>query len=198
MSEGTTVLIQQCLDRLEGGGERARGELIEAAGQRLARLAGKMFRAETRLRRWEDSGDVLHNAVLRLLHRLRNVTPATPRDFFHLAAGEIRRALIDLVRHHFGPRGPATRHDSNGWSESFDHPDGEQCPGDLAQWREFHERVGELPDDDRQAFELVWYQGLSYVEAAGVLGVSARTVTRRWQAACLKLQSSIDAGLPPF
>ena len=201
MTDGTTLFIQRCLDRLKGGDEAARGELINAAAGRLTRLAGKMFRAERRLRRWEDTSDVLQNAVVRLLRRLRSVTPHTPREFFHLAAGEIRRELIDLVRHHFGPRGPGSRHVTPGPGDpaaALDHPDREQNPGALAQWGEFHERVADLPDDEREAFDLVWYQGLSYVEAAELLGLSARTVTRRWQTACLKLQGSLGDRLPPF
>ena len=45
-------------------------------------------------------------------------------------------------------------------------------------------------------FDLVWYQGLQQVEAAEVLNVSARTVLRRWQAACAKLQSALKEILP--
>ena len=39
--------------------------------------------------------------------------------------------------------------------------------------------IGELPDDDREAFDLVRIQGMTQVEAAGLLGVSAVTVKRR-------------------
>ncbi len=206
MSEGTTILMQHCLDRLEAGDESACGDLINVAGERLARLAGKMFQAEDRLRRWEDSADLLQNAVLRLLRRLQNVRLATPREFFRLAAGEIRRELIDLVRHYFGPCGPGTKHETHsGWPDNEspfdpggDVPDREQCPRALVQWGELHERVDELPDSEREAFELVWYQGLSYVESAEVLGVSARTVTRRWQSACLLLESNLGEQMPPF
>jgi hypothetical protein len=111
-----------------------------------------MFRAEARLRRWEETADVLQAAMLRLLRRLRNVTPTSPRDFFRLAAGEIRRELIDLARYYFGPWGPGTNHEAQADvpSPPGDPSDAEQCPRELAEWGEFHERVGRLPDEERR------------------------------------------------
>jgi hypothetical protein len=44
--------------------------------------------------------------------------------------------------------------------------------------------------------DLNWYQGLKQNEAAAVLNVSSRTVTRRWQAACLKLHRALQGILP--
>src|SRR5438034_475530 len=59
-------------------------------------------------------------------------------------------------------------------------------PGELAAWREFHEQAGALPAQEQEAFGLLWYQGLTPAEAAALLGVSGRTVRRRWQSACRK------------
>ena len=39
--------------------------------------------------------------------------------------------------------------------------------------------IGELPEDEREAFDLVRVQGMSQAEAAQVLGVSVVTVKRR-------------------
>jgi RNA polymerase sigma-70 factor (ECF subfamily) len=205
MSEGTSLLVQRCLDRMRGGDNAVRAELLNAAGERLTRLARKMYHAEGRLRRWEDTGDVLQNAMLRLLRRLQNVTPATTREFFRLAAGEIRRELIDLARHYFGPLGLGTNYDRDAallagaeTPSAVDPPDREPGPSDLAEWSEFHERAGALPEEEREVFDRVWYQGLSYVETAAVLGVSARTVTRRWQAACVELETALGDLLPSY
>jgi RNA polymerase sigma-70 factor (ECF subfamily) len=62
------------------------------------------------LKRWEQTDDVLQNATPRLCRALRETTPPTVRDFFRLAALHVRRELIDLARHHYGPQGPAARH----------------------------------------------------------------------------------------
>ena len=39
--------------------------------------------------------------------------------------------------------------------------------------------IDELPEDEREAFDLVRVQGMTQTEAAEVLGVSAATVKRR-------------------
>jgi RNA polymerase sigma-70 factor (ECF subfamily) len=41
------------------------------------------------------------------------------------------------------------------------------------------EAIEALPDDEREAFDLVRIQGLTQVEAAEVLGVAVKTVKRR-------------------
>jgi RNA polymerase sigma-70 factor (ECF subfamily) len=197
MAEATTVYLQNCLDRLRSGDEAARQELLAAACERLRRLTRKMFQSDGRLGRWEESDDVCQNALLRLDRRLRNVTPESPREFFRLAAGEIRRELIDLARHHFGPQGAGAHHASvAGAPPDAVAGDGSHDPARLASWGEFHERAGRLPDEEREVFDLLWYQGLTQAEAAALLGVSTRTVIRRWQAACVRLHDALGGQLP--
>ena len=41
------------------------------------------------------------------------------------------------------------------------------------------EAIDDLPEDEREAFDLVRIQGMTQAEAAEVLGVSAETVKRR-------------------
>ena len=65
-------------------------------------------------------------------------------------------------------------------------------PDRLALWTEFHEQVNRLPEEQREVFDLIWYQGLSFTEAAAVLGVAARTVTRRWHSALLAVHDALD------
>jgi RNA polymerase sigma-70 factor (ECF subfamily) len=48
-----------------------------------------------------------------------------------------------------------------------------------------------LPDEEREAFELVRIQGLSYAEAAEVTGVSTKTVQRRLNRARLLLAEEL-------
>jgi RNA polymerase sigma-70 factor (ECF subfamily) len=47
------------------------------------------------------------------------------------------------------------------------------------QARRMPEAIDGLPEDEREAFDLVGIQGLTQAEAARVLGVSAMTVNRR-------------------
>jgi RNA polymerase sigma-70 factor (ECF subfamily) len=203
MSDDRTTYVQQCLIRLRQGDGAAREELLRAAGRRLAELTRAMFKGYRRLKGWEETDDVLQGALLRLHQALAAVTPATPRDFYRLATTQIRRELIDLVRHYFGPAGPGRNLDQlppEGTDAdapaALDRGDRSHEPSGLAAWTEFHRQAQALPEKEREVFELVWYQGLAFTEAAAVLGVSARTVTRRWQAANLALHQALQGWLP--
>src|SRR5690348_18406961 len=83
----------------------------------------------------------------------------------------------------------------NEWKASSDSPlAGNQGltettldPAQLAQWSEFHQKVRELPDEEREVVDLYWYQGLTQAETAHVLGIHEKAVSRRWLRARLKL-----------
>ena len=98
--EDHTTVIQGCIDRLRVGDESARAALLDCAADRLARLARKMLKGYPGVARWEQTDDVAQNALIRLDRALRAVTPPTARDFFRLAAAQVRRELIDLARHY--------------------------------------------------------------------------------------------------
>lgn len=194
MTGDDTISMQHCLDRLRAGDEAAREDLLRRACERLRRLTRALLKDYRRLKRWEETDDVFQSAVLRLYRALRQVTPESPRHFFHLATVQIRRELVDLARHYYGPAGLGARHESTAGEDAdgkarpgHEPADAAPGPGDLAAWGELHERVGSLPDEEQEVFGLLWYQGLTPAEAAGLLGVSDKTVRRRWQAACRKL-----------
>lgn len=192
MNERDSLHLQRCLERLQQGDETARKELLEGVCDRLSRLAHVMLRDYQRLRRWEETGDVVQNALIRLHRALETVRPATLRDFYRLATLEIRRELIDLVRHHFGPHGDGAHHRSG----EQDPSNASLEPSRLAAWGDFHRQVETLPEEERQVFDLVWYQGLGHTKAAQVLDVHPRTVKRRWLSACLKLHEALGGELP--
>jgi RNA polymerase sigma factor (sigma-70 family) len=52
--------------------------------------------------------------------------------------------------------------------------------------------IDELPEDEREVFDLVRIQGLTQVEAAEVLGVSTKTLQRRLNRALLILAEELD------
>src|SRR5262249_46950605 len=117
MTQHNSLYLQGCLDRLRAGEEGARNELLQAASERLDQLARVMLNDFPRLRRWEQTDDVLQNALLRLCRALGDVLPGTARDFYRLASMQIRRELIDLVRHYYGPEGPGLKHATNAGRE---------------------------------------------------------------------------------
>lgn len=86
-----TTQLQAWFDRMRAGDPAARDELLRACGGRLERLARKMLRRFPGVRRWAQTGDVLQNAVLRLLRALEQVRPASTRELFGLAAEQMRK-----------------------------------------------------------------------------------------------------------
>ncbi len=110
---GETTEFQLLLDRWAAGDVAARDRLLERAGQRLLALTRRMLRGYPHLQRWEQTDDVFQSAVLRLYRSLGDVRPESIGQFFGLATTQIRRTLIDLARHHFGPEGAAARHQSS-------------------------------------------------------------------------------------
>jgi RNA polymerase sigma-70 factor (ECF subfamily) len=203
LSNRSTV-IQGWLDRLRAGDAEARAELLQCAADRLVRLARKMLRGFPGVRRWEETDDVLQNAILRLNRALQSTAPDSARSFFNLAAVQIRRELIDLARHYEGPMGMGAHHEprvpADGSRATMPTaalaPDTND-PARLSDWTEFHRQVEHLPDEEREVFDLLWYQGLTQGEAAEVVGVSEKTINRRWMAARVRL-ATILAGQLPF
>jgi RNA polymerase sigma-70 factor (ECF subfamily) len=206
-STNQTMEIQRWLDRLQEGDESARQELIACACERLERLTRKMLRGWERVHRWEQTDDVMQNASMRLYRSLSETKPASVVDFFRLAALHIRRELYDLAKHYYGPRGAGAHHATAAWKRSPDESDvvdawepatGGEDPVQLAAWAEFHAGVEQLPEEEREVFDLLWYQELSQAEVAQLLGVSERTVKRRWAAARLRLHKVLGGTLPGY
>jgi RNA polymerase sigma factor (sigma-70 family) len=187
-----TTLLHNWLKAMQGGDLSAREELLRCVGDRLERLARKMLRDFPRVRRWADTGDVLQNAVIRLLRSLQEVQPASVREFFGLAAEQIRRELLDLARHFHGPLGDGANLQSHGPQAdsrpAFDPADSAEDADDLAKWCAFHEAVANLPTEEREVVGLIFYHGWTQIEVAELFQVAERTVRRWWVSAQLKLQ----------
>jgi len=203
MPESESLIVQRCLDRVRVGEVAAWDDLLSVASRRLERLARHMLRDYPGVRRWEQTGDVAQGAAIRLQRAFRAVVPASPKDFFRLAALQIRRELIDLTRHHFGPHGDAAHHvsDHPALGPASNHPpatpaDETHDPAVLALWTEFHQQVDSLPAEEREVFDLLWYQGLTQPEAAELLGIPLRTLKYRWRAARLRLTEMLGGRMP--
>jgi RNA polymerase sigma-70 factor (ECF subfamily) len=178
---------QACLDRLATGDPSARDDLVRATWDRLlARVRGLLTRYPG-VRRWEESSDVLQNVWIRLERALAQVRPATTGEFLGLAVTNIRRELIDLARHYFGPQGVGANHATPPVPADGPEGRGRDDPITLAQWAELQEQVDRLPDDEREVVNLHSYYGMSQPEVARQLGVSLKTVVRRWTAARVRL-----------
>lgn len=196
----TTSVLNDLLARAKAGDENARNELIRRCSNRLELLTRKMLRNYPSVRRWEETGDVFQNAAVRLVRALNAVTPTNTREFFGLAAEQIRRELIDLARHYRGPMGhgrnlldPLTP-DLSGGRAAFDPP--APVADDLDRWTALHEAVTKLPAEEREVFMLSFYHGWTQPEIATLFQVDERTIRRRWQAASVRLGEMLGGKLP--
>lgn len=192
-----TTIIQGLLDRLATGDESAKDELIKHSMERLRRLARKMLRENPAVRRWDETDDVFQNALIRLNRALQTERPESTRRFVGLAATQIRRELIDLWRHHYGPQGDGAHHASDpgqadslgGASPMYDQGAVDTAPNEIASedMERFHAAVGQLPEEVREVFEKSFYLDMTQDDIAKDIGVSTKTIKRRWREAKLEL-----------
>jgi RNA polymerase sigma-70 factor (ECF subfamily) len=177
--EHTTTAVQRYLDELAGDTpvEPVVRALLDRAVRRLHQLcATLLYQSYPRLARPPlnlQVDEMLSAVVERLLKALRQARPSDVRQFFALACQHMRWELNDLARRL--DEQPSAVELNEGMlpvpvsSASGLSPDGHRI---LAA-------IDRLPEDEREAFDLVRIQGLTQTEAARVLGVSAMTVKRR-------------------
>lgn len=188
---------------------KVRNARLEFAQERLQKLTRAMLAGYPKLRRWEQTDDVLQKALLRLNRALSEVEVDSLSHFLNLAALQIRRELVDLARYYYGQYGLGANHHTDGkpadeaggaLHRTSAGPEGACAasngsrvdgPGDLEDWELFHAAVQELPLEEREVFDLVYYQGLKQHVAAELLQLPLRTFKRRLQQAKIHLQSRL-------
>jgi RNA polymerase sigma-70 factor (ECF subfamily) len=177
--EHTTAVVQRYLDELAGDSpaEPIVRALLDRAVRRLHQLCATLLhRGYPRLAQppLNVQADELLGAVTeRLLKALREARPRTVRQLFALANQHMRWELNDLARRlDHQPAAVELREEivpSPVTSGSGLSPDGLRML----------QAIDELPEDEREAFDLVRIRGLTQAEAAELLGVAAVTVKRR-------------------
>jgi RNA polymerase sigma-70 factor (ECF subfamily) len=186
LSDETVLEMQSALDSANRGDQVAFAELLGRFETRFRDLARRMLSSYPKLRRWEQTDDIFQQSMVRLHRSLAGAMPASVSEFVGLSATQIRRTLIDLGRHYFGPHGWGQQHQTEGGGRAADDAGGaversrgQQTSFSLEEWTEFHEAIEGLPQEARQTFELIWYAGLRQTEAADLLNISRRTLIRR-------------------
>ena len=196
--EPTTAAIQRYLDALQGdaAAEPLIRDLLERAARRLRVLCATLLaRSYPRLTRPPlnlETDELLDGVVAGLLAALRKVRPKTVRQFFALANQHMRWQLNDLARR-LDERPQAAALAESGVAALPDSGD----TGLGQDARRMLQAIDGLPEDEREAFELVGIQGLTYAEAAGVVEVSEKTVQRRLNRARLLLAERLADLRPP-
>jgi RNA polymerase sigma-70 factor (ECF subfamily) len=177
--DNSTAVVQRYLDALAGPApaEPIIRNLLGHAVRRLHHLCTTiLYRSFPRLTRPPlnlQTDELLGAVVERLLKALREARPATVRQFFALAGQHMRWELNDLARRL--DEQPAVAELRDGLVPASAASDSGLSPNA----RHMLEAIARLPEEEREAFDLVHIQGLSQAEAAEVLGVAGRTVKRR-------------------
>ena len=190
--ECTTIVVQRYLDELAGGApaEPVIRALLDRAVRRLGQLCGVLLhRSYARLTRPPlnlQADEMLSAVVERLLKALREARPNSVRQFFALAGQHMRWELNDMAR----------RLDEQPCAVALDEelaPAPESSDSGLTpDARRMLESIDQLPDGEREAFDLVRIQGMAQAEAARILGVSPMTVMRRLNRATVLLAKVLD------
>lgn len=191
-TEHTTVAVQRYLDAL--GGDQPAEPIVRALLDRSVRrlhalcrnLLYRQYRRLTLPPLNLEPDELLSAVVERLLKAMRSEHPPTVRRFFGLVNQHMRWELNDLCRRLDGQPAALQMHEpavpaplSSGTSLTPNH-------------RRVLQAIDNLPDDEREVFGLVRVQGLTHVEAAEVIGVSAKTVQRRLNRAMVLLWKELE------
>ena len=177
--ESTTAIVQRYLCELTGEApsEPVIRMLLDRAVPRLQRFCSTLLHHDyPRLTHPPlnlQTDELLSAVVERLLKALREARPRTAREFFALAGQHMRWELKDLARRLDNQ--PAALQLREG---EFRTP-ASSGAGLSPDGRRMFEAIDSLPEDEREAFDLVRFQGLTYAEAADLIGVVPKTVQRR-------------------
>lgn len=165
------------------------GEVSAEVREFIHRVAHDLLSSFPLVRRWNETDDICQEAAIRMHSALQVMEPESQRHFENLVALQIRRTLIDLARKqwrtvdqcpsHWTPPEPFRRSQDPLNLVSDDVPDSAA----LMRWTRLHSSVDQIPEPDRETFQLMWYRGLQRTQIAEMLGVDVSTVQRRWRSA---------------
>jgi RNA polymerase sigma-70 factor (ECF subfamily) len=190
----TSTAVRDLLLQIRQGQPGAMDRLFAHCLERLKVLSHSLFRCRRDLHHFEESDDLLQRSLIRLHRAVNHLQPESTRAFMALALQNVRWELADLAR------------EMHRRQQTFcaapladEVPEPRTCAGEpesLLEWGHFHDVVGRLPEEEREVFDAVYYGGATQQEVAGMLGVSDRTVKRRWRSAKILLGQALQGEWP--
>jgi RNA polymerase sigma-70 factor (ECF subfamily) len=177
--ERTTAIVQRYLNDLAGDSpaEPIVRALLDRAVRRLHLLCATLLhRSYPRLTRppLNLQADELLGAIAeRLLKALREARPRTVRQLFALANQHMRWELNDLARR------LDEQPDAAELREGLVPGPASSVSGLSPDGLRMLQAIDELPEEEREVFDLVRIQGMAQTEVAQLLDVSVATVKRR-------------------
>lgn len=196
MGDKTTEVVQRHLAELADVSNDAAAEpivrkLLAGSANRLFMLCSSMLhRSYPRLMKPPinlEADEMLSSVVERMIKAMRTVRPQGVRQFFALANQHMRWELNDLARRLDNQERAQEVRES--LVEVPQPPSSESSVS--PNLSRILSAIETLPDEEREAFDLVRIQGMTQVEAAEVLGVSLKTVQRRLNRSLMLLTQSL-------
>jgi len=169
--------ITELLQAWGQGDDAARDRLVSLVYSELRRRASAKLKGERHGHTLQPTA-LVHEVYVRLVDQ-KGMQWQNRAQFFAVAAGMMRRILVDHVR---GKR--AGKRGGGAVLVTFDEgatPD--RRPLDLGALDEALQALAALDPRQGQIVELRYFGGLSIEETAEVLGISPATVKREWTAA---------------
>lgn len=179
--------VTELLLELSNGRENVIDELLPVVYEELKKLAAGYLRRE-RVEHTLQPTALVHEAYLKLIDQTR-VSWQNRAHFFGIAAQLMRRILIDHARlHNAGKRG--RDFEKLQLNEEIDKA--AELGTDILRLDEALKDLAKIDPQKARLVELRYFGGLTFEEAAEVLGVSVITAKRHWRVARAMLYGQLS------
>lgn len=172
------------------GSQEARERLIALVYQELRRLAARALRSERSDHTLQPTA-LVHEAYLKLVDQ-RKVQWRNRAHFFAVAAGLMRRILVDHARRHRAARRGGTAPKMSIAEDAVAAPGGPDV--DLIALDVALTELHAFDPDQSRVVELRFFGGLTVEETAEAVGASRATVQRDWSMARAWLRERLRTG----
>jgi RNA polymerase sigma-70 factor, ECF subfamily len=188
-SESSPGEITRLLSSMRSGDRDAEARLIKLVYRELRSRAARYMRGERPDHTLQPTA-LVHETYLRLMHKDR-INWQSRAHFYAVASSEMRRILVDHAR----DRAAAKRGGSLNKVSLDDVV--VYCtsrPADLLALDEVLQQLSKWAPRQARIVEMLFFGGMTEIEIAEVLDLSARTVKRDWRTARAWLHSRIAGG----
>ncbi|NNE42855.1 MAG: sigma-70 family RNA polymerase sigma factor [Gemmatimonadetes bacterium] len=193
MSTVSETEITRLLREASSGDRASLDRLFPVVYEELRRIARDRMRGERPGHTLQPTA-LVHEAYARLLD-LNRLDWKNRAHFFGVAAGIIRRVLVDHARKRGAEKRGGDRDRVELEHANLAAPSGTDAVDVLALHRAL-ERLEATEPDKARVVELRFFAGLTTEEAAEVMGVTSRTVERHWRYARAWLLTALEGPDP--
>ncbi|MDP6446668.1 MAG: sigma-70 family RNA polymerase sigma factor [Pirellulaceae bacterium] len=202
--EQESVELANLLDRLQGGDERALGELFTHYRARLARIV--RFRLDQRLKSRVSESDVIQDTYVTAAKRLDHFRGKEDMPIFIWLRLLVNQQLADLHRLHLQAEKRDVRKevsiDQPAISPHTSHAIAVSLVGAMTSPSQVVARaekiaalervINDLNPIDREVIALRHFEELSNAETATVLGIEKQAASKRYVRAMVRLREMMD------